>query len=232
MRKLRAVRIKSRPDRMCWPRHLTQVQVHRSSSQSISNPGPSWGLCNALGIWGSGDTTAYAINTLTCYLVVNMVRKLASLGFDSNRWPSGENQPLNMGFSRDLCISYAKLTKSRTQARMETFEILANCGWPLCPQSPQLGDKGASGKTMLYSIWIGVGTAGDGAVVPRFPARKVPHHPPGLRSVEFWLWNKPSRAELGICHKLIDPSARTGTGTVPSPPLRLTKLIYDYFADN
>jgi len=57
-----------------------------------------------------------------------MVRKLASLGFDSNRWPSGENQPLNMGLSRDLCISYAKLTKSRTQARMETFEILANCG--------------------------------------------------------------------------------------------------------
>jgi len=41
-----------------------------------------------------------------------------------------------------------------------------------CPQSPQLGDKGASGKTMLYSIWIGVGTDGDGAVVPRFPARK------------------------------------------------------------
>jgi len=56
----------------------------------------------------SGDIVAYAINTLTCYLVVNMVRKLASAGFDSNRSNAlangGEHPPSQMRGSGDLWI--------------------------------------------------------------------------------------------------------------------------------
>jgi len=75
-----------------------------------------------------------------------MVRKLASLGFDSNRWPSVENQPLNMGFSRDLSICYAKLTKSRAQPAWKHLKFSPIVGDPFARKAPNLETKELQAK--------------------------------------------------------------------------------------
>lgn len=62
--------------RMCCTRHLTQVAATVAAALcNVSTSHPHGHIHGT----SSGDSGAYAINTLTCYLVVNTQRRLLAL---------------------------------------------------------------------------------------------------------------------------------------------------------
>lgn len=129
---------------MCRTRHLTQVAASAGVSATA--------LCNATSHGhsrsrSSGDSAAYAINTLTCYLVVNTNRAWALFEMDRSQPVASAEIPLTLplslsltlpSLSSSLCLSsysfslplsacfltlYAKLTKSKVAARFDELKV-------------------------------------------------------------------------------------------------------------
>lgn len=130
---------------MCRTRHLTQVAATATAAATA--------LCNATSHGhsrsrSSGDSAAYAINTLTCYLVVNTNRAWTLFEMDRSQPVASAQIPLTLPLSQSyssslslspsLCLSsfsfslplsacfltlYAKLTKSKVAARFDELKV-------------------------------------------------------------------------------------------------------------
>lgn len=126
---------------MCRTRHLTQVAATATAAATA--------LCNATSHGhsrsrSSGDSAAYAINTLTCYLVVNTNRAWTLFEMDRSQPVASAQIPLTLPLSLSLTLPlslslalplfllllsacfltlYAKLTKSKVAARFDELKV-------------------------------------------------------------------------------------------------------------
>lgn len=106
---------------MCRTRHLTQVAASATVAAAA--------LCNATShghsrSTSSGDSAAYAINTLTCYLVVNTNRAWTLFEMDRSQPVASAEIPLTLALSLSASPSCLSSFSYSLPASSSLFPIL------------------------------------------------------------------------------------------------------------